>query len=82
MVADALAVEPVSTAEFPANREKNRVFLRIGLFGEALCADTRTHSEAYSRIPYATEQRIHSGEQRTAAQKQEIFLARARTNVE
>jgi hypothetical protein len=30
VVADAVAFEPVSTAEFPANREKNRDFFDFG----------------------------------------------------
>ena len=32
LVADAVAVEPISTAEFPANREKNREFFNFGQF--------------------------------------------------
>ena len=31
VAADAVAVEPVSTAKFPANREKNREFFNFGL---------------------------------------------------
>ena len=30
VVADAVAVEPVSTAKFPANREKNRDYFNSG----------------------------------------------------
>ena len=30
MVADAVAIEPVSTSEFPANREINREFFNFG----------------------------------------------------
>jgi len=30
VAADAVAVEPVSTAKFPANREKNREFFNFG----------------------------------------------------
>jgi hypothetical protein len=30
VVANAVTVEPVSTAKFPANREKNREFLNFG----------------------------------------------------
>jgi hypothetical protein len=33
MVADAVEVEPVSTAKFPANREKNREFCKKSGFG-------------------------------------------------
>jgi hypothetical protein len=32
-VADAVQVEPVSTAKFPANREKNREFCKKRGFG-------------------------------------------------
>ena len=35
MVADAVLFEPVSTPLFPANREKNREFSKIGHFGAA-----------------------------------------------
>jgi hypothetical protein len=31
LVADAVQVEPVSTAKFPANREKNREFYRTAV---------------------------------------------------
>ena len=31
MVADAVAIEPVSTPKFPANKEKNREFFNFGL---------------------------------------------------
>jgi hypothetical protein len=33
VVVDAVRIEPVSTAKFPANRENNREFLRILVFG-------------------------------------------------
>ena len=46
MVADAVTVEPVSTPEFPANREKNREFRQIRALGAILKADTRANSEA------------------------------------
>jgi hypothetical protein len=51
MVADAVAFEPVSTLEFPANREKNREFHQIRALGAILKADTRANSEACSEIP-------------------------------
>ena len=63
MVADAAPVEPVSTVKFPANREINREFRRIRLFGAILKADTLANSEAYSKIPYSTEQGILAKEQ-------------------
>jgi hypothetical protein len=63
MVADAVAFEPVSTSKFPANREINREFRPIRLFGAILKADTRANSEACSEIPYSTEQGIFAKEQ-------------------
>jgi hypothetical protein len=50
-VADAVAFEPISTLKFPANREKNREFRKIGLLGSILHANTRANSEACSEIP-------------------------------
>jgi integrase len=63
MVADAVLVEPVSTHEFPANREINREFRRIRTFGANLKADTGANSKASSEIPYSGEQGIISAEQ-------------------
>ena len=63
MVADAVAVEPVSTPEFPANREINREFHQIGPLCKIRKADTRADSKASSEIPYATEQGILPAEQ-------------------
>ena len=63
MVADAVLVEPVSTHEFPANREINREFHRNRTFGANLKADTRANSKASREIPYAGEQGIISAEQ-------------------
>jgi hypothetical protein len=61
--ADAVAVEPVSTLKFPANREINREFRRIRLLGAILKADMRANSEACNKIPYSTEQGIFAKEQ-------------------
>ena len=72
VVADAVAIEPVSAARFPANREKNREFRRIHPLGAILKADTRANSEACSEIPYATEQGIFSEDQGILAQEQGI----------
>jgi len=58
VVADAVAVEPVSSAEFPADREICREFRRIGLLGVILTADTTAISEACRQIPYLMEQGI------------------------
>ena len=72
MVADAVEVEPVSTAKFPANREKNREFRRIRLLGAILKAGTRANSEACSEIPYSTEQGIFAREQGICTREQGI----------
>jgi len=74
VVADAVQVEPVSAAKFPANREKNREFRRIRPLGAILKADTRADSKAFSQIPYTTEQGIVSAEQGIFAREQGILL--------
>jgi hypothetical protein len=78
VVADAVAVEPVSTPKFPANREINREFCRIHPLCEILNADTRAISKAFGRIPYATEQGIISAEQGFLTQEQGISIAKAK----
>jgi hypothetical protein len=77
VVADAVAVEPVSTPKLPANREINREFYRIHPLCEILNADMRAISKAFGQIPYATEQEIISAEQGILAQEQGISLAKA-----
>ena len=74
MVADAVLVEPVSTPEFPANREINREFCRIRLLSAILKADTRANSKATREIPYSSEQGIISAEQGILAQEQGFCL--------
>ena len=73
MVADAVAIEPVSIPKFPANREKNREFRQIRPLCEILKADTRANSKVSSEIPYATEQGIISAQQGILVQEQGIF---------
>src|SRR5262249_18332993 len=63
VVADAVVLEPVSASKFPANREINREFRRIGVLVRNLIADTREDSETCSEIPYSTEQGIFAKEQ-------------------
>jgi hypothetical protein len=72
LVADAVAVEPVSTLKFPANREKNREFRQIRALGAILKANTRAISKAFSQIPYATEQGIFADEQGICTREQRI----------
>jgi hypothetical protein len=76
VVADAVLVEPVSTHEFPANREINREFCRIRI----LKADTRANSKASSEIPYAGEQGIISAEQGILVWEQGIFRGHSRNH--
>ena len=72
-MANAVIVEPVSIAEFPANREISREFRHIRALGAMLKASTRANSKAFSRIPYASEQGIILTEQGILAQEQRIL---------
>ena len=63
VVADAVQVEPVSTAEFPANREKNREFCRNGMSGASATVNNGVVIGLSTRIPYSTEQGIILAEQ-------------------
>ena len=74
-MADAVQVEPVSTAKFPANREINREFGRMRPLGAILKADTRADSKTFSKTPYTTEQGIISAEQGIFAREQGILPA-------
>ena len=55
---DAVLIEPVSAAKFPANREKYREFCRNGRSGPISASSQRVNSIGFSRIHYATEQGI------------------------
>jgi hypothetical protein len=72
MVADAVQVEPVSTPEFPANREINRELRRIRPLDAISIADTRANSEACNKIPHSTEQGIFAKEQGICTREQGI----------
>jgi len=65
-----IQVEPVSTREFPANREINREFRRIRLLSAISKADTRANSEACSEIFHSIEQRIFAKEQGICVREQ------------
>ena len=56
MVADAVIVEPVSTLQFPANREKNRDFNKIGASGAAEIVNNAVVTGLPVLIPYSAEQ--------------------------
>jgi len=58
VVADAVQVEPVSTAKFPANREKNREFCRIAVSVASELVNDGVVTGLAKRIPYAKEQGI------------------------
>jgi hypothetical protein len=72
VVVDAVTYEPVSTPEFPANREINREFREIRLLGAILHGSTRANSEACSEIPYSAEQGIFAKEQAICTREQGI----------
>jgi hypothetical protein len=78
LAANAVTVEPVSAAKFPANREKNREFCRIRPLSAILKADTRANSEACSEITYATEQGNILEEQGIPAEEPEILPAKTK----
>jgi hypothetical protein len=78
VVVDAVDVEPVSTRQFPANREKNREFYRIRTHPEVPSANTRAIPKAFSEIPYAIEQGFILVEQAIHAREQGILAAKIR----
>lgn len=80
MVADAVAVKPVSTAEFPANREKSREFHRTRPLCEILNPNSQIISMASSPFPYSTKQGIIFTEQGIRKREQRIFTQTTRIN--
>jgi hypothetical protein len=58
VVADAVQVEPVSPAKFPANREKNREFCRNGVSVASATVNNGVVTRLSKPIPYSTEQGI------------------------
>lgn len=56
LVANGVAVEPVSSDEFPTNREKNREFARVTQNRTNLSGNSRVTSNTWSKIPYAQMQ--------------------------
>ncbi len=47
VVADAVAIEPVSASYFPANREKSREFCKFDCSNPILTDDMRVDSKAW-----------------------------------
>jgi hypothetical protein len=78
VVVDAVAIEPVSSRKFPANREKNREFYRVGSLGAISGANKRAIPRTFSKIPYATEQGIILSEQGILTRKQGILSLNVR----
>ena len=73
MVADAVAVEPVSPTNFPANREKNREFFDFRRPFRLRWLTRPTISVTWSQIPYSMKQGIFSAEQGILPQEQGIL---------
>jgi hypothetical protein len=75
MVAHAVTCEPVSTVEFPANREKNRDFCKFLASGATKTANNGVVIGLPIRIPYSTQQGIILAEQGILARDQGILSA-------
>ena len=58
MVADAVAVEPVSTPKFPANREINREFRGFGRCSAEQVSTPTSNFNGLHSIPYTKEQGV------------------------
>jgi hypothetical protein len=74
VVANAVAVEPVSGSNFPANREKYREIYQIWPQHRFLAPNQRADSMAYSRIPYSKKRGIIFEEQGKLSQEQGKLL--------
>ncbi len=73
MVADAVAVEPLSTTKFPANREKNREFCKITASGAAKAVNNAVVTGLPVQISYLPEQGIVLAEHGILLRKQGIL---------
>ena len=71
-MADAVIVEPVSTPKFPANREKNREFLKFGPASHIREPMSPMILGLLRQIPYATQQGISEEEQGILVREQRI----------
>ena len=74
VVADAVLVEPVSTAKFPANREINRECCRIAVLVASEAVNNGFVTGLSKRIPYTTEQGIILAEQGTLGARTGNFI--------
>jgi hypothetical protein len=74
VVADAVVCEPVSTPNFPANREKNREYCKILAAGAPESENNGVVTGLPMVIPCSTEQGIISAEQGILVREQAIFF--------
>jgi hypothetical protein len=81
LVVDAVAVEPVSTLKFPANREKNREFCKIAASGAPEIVNNTVVTGLLIRTPCSTEQGIIFAKQGSLVQEQGIPLAKTQFTV-
>jgi hypothetical protein len=58
LAVDAVLIGPVSTPEFPDNREINREYWKFWPSAAICASNWGVKSKVYNRIPYATEQGI------------------------
>jgi len=79
-LADAVAVEPVSSPKFPANREFYREFCKIVASGAPETANNGFVIGHSMRIPYSTEQGIIFVKQGILAREQGISRAKKRNH--
>lgn len=82
MVADAVAVKPVSAPQFPANRENNREFCVLPTSSATLAGIQRVKSKALSEIPYIPKQGIIFLEQGILEPEQGSLPAEIESNAE
>jgi hypothetical protein len=75
VVADAVVVEPISTIQFPANREKNREFNKIGASEATKTVNNAVVTGLPVRIPYTAEQGIILAEHGILAREKGISSA-------
>jgi hypothetical protein len=70
LVADAVRVEPVSTAKFPANREKSREFCRIAVSVTPETVNNGVVTGLPMRIPYSQNRKLFWWNKESLAREQ------------
>jgi hypothetical protein len=74
-VADAVIAEPVSTAQFPANREINRDYFDSGADSVSGVYISPMILRAYGQIPYSSDQGVSGREQGISGNHQGKFVS-------